>query len=343
MVPAASGDTTSQQYAHTAGPDSYTGGVSDPAGPTQVPLLIRQFALLVSTVIRLVPARLMDMASAVMARFVYWRGRAQHSHVLQDFRDNVDPTAQFSGRKWHPVRAMYRALVRNANDGIWFLTASHAAALRRFRIADRTPIDEALQAGLGAIVVFPHLGSYAALPVVLALNGVPTTVVANRQYSLMQWVIARGAQKSGLELVVVDRAKGASITAAMEDALRRGRVVVIAGDYYRAREGGSTGVEVELAGTHRPIGAGPALLALRTGAAIVPGVVFQDRHRREPVFGEPILAGGPLRPDDPELGARVQTTSQSIADALAPFIARRPEQWLMPGGLVSDSVGSSRG
>lgn len=303
----------------------------------------RQLALLVSTMLRLLPARLNDIFSSITARLIYWRGRARHAQVLQDFRDYVDPTAQLSTRPWHPVRAMYRAIVRNANDGIWFLTASRPAALRRFRIADRRPIDAALQAGngLGAIVVFPHLGSYASLPVVLALNDVPTTVVANRQHSLMQWVIARGAAKSGLELVVVDRDKGASITAAMADAVRRGRVVAIAGDYYRTR--GGSGIEVELAGTHRAIGPGPALLALRTGAVIVPGVVFQDRHRREPVLGEPIVAGGPLPEGAPDLAARVQTTSQRIADAMTQFIAQRPEQWLIPGGLVSDSVGRHRG
>ncbi|WP_131823614.1 hypothetical protein, partial [Mycobacterium talmoniae] len=216
--------------------------MSEPAGPTRAPLLFRYLALLASTASRALPARLIDAMSAVLARLVYWKGHALHSQVLQDFRDHVDPTAQLSARKWHPVRAMYRALVRNLNDGVWFLTASRAAAQRRFAIADPAPIVAALDAGrpagLGALVVFPHLGSYASLPVVLALNEVPTTVVANRQPGLMQWVITRGARKAGLELVVVDRTGGASITAAMEDAIRRGRVVVVAGDYFRAREGG---------------------------------------------------------------------------------------------------------
>lgn len=320
--------------------------MSEPAREKRVPLLLQQSALLMSTFFKVLPNRFTDVLSAVTARLVYWKGRAGHSRVLQDFRDNVDPTAQLSSRKWHPVRAMYRAIVRNAADGIWFLTASHAATLRRFRLADPEPVLSALEAGrpagVGAIVAFPHLGSYAALPVVLAINGVPTTVVANRQASLMQWVITRGAGKARLELVLIDRTRGESITAAMEDALRRGRVVVIAGDYFRAREGGGEGVEVDLAGTRRAIGPGPALLALRTGAAIVPGAVFQDKHRREPVLGEPIFAGGPLRRDDPGLGAAVQVTSQRIADAMARFVRRAPEQWVMPGGLVSDSLGRSR-
>ena len=306
----------------------------------RVPVWARQFALFISTLTHLVPARLSDLLSAAMARLVYWKGHAQHSRVLQDFRDNVDPTAQLSGRTWRPVRAMYRALVRNASDAVWFLTASRGAALRRFRIVDRTPIDTVLQQGhRGAVVVFPHLGSYAALPAVLALNGVPTTVVANRQRGLMQWVMARSAGKAGLELVAVDRERGQSITAAMEDAIARGRVVAIAGDYHRAREGGGSGVEVRLAGTTRTVGPGPALLALRTGAAIVPGVVFQDRHRREPVLGAPIIVGDPVARDDPRMTELVQTTTQAIADALAQFIGHRPEQWVMPGGLVSNVLG----
>ncbi|MBI2701022.1 MAG: lysophospholipid acyltransferase family protein [Mycobacterium sp.] len=308
--------------------------------------LLRFPLMVASKVFALLPAPVADAFLAVVARLVYWRGRAQHLNVLQDFRDNVDPTAQFSTRKWQPVRAMYRALVRNANDAIWFLAAPHSAARRRFRIADPSPLHAALDAGrsagVGAIVAFPHLGSYAALPIVLALNGLPTTVVANRQRALMQWVIARGAQKAGLELIVVDRTGGVSITAAMADAIRRGRIVAIAGDYFRAREGGGNGIEVDLAGIKRPIGPGPALLALRTGALIVPGAVFQHKHEREPVFGQPIPADVPLSGDDQNVRDAVQETSQRVADALALFIEREPQQWLMPGGLVSDSVGRRR-
>ncbi|BDB39714.1 MULTISPECIES: lysophospholipid acyltransferase family protein [Mycobacterium] len=315
----------------------------EPARPQRVSLLGRQLTVLVSTFYRLLPGRLSDAAAAVTARFLYWKGHALHSQVLQDFRDNVDPTAQLSSRKWHPVRAMYRAVVRNAADGIWFVTASHTAVLRRFRLTDIGPIANALevgrQSGVGVIVAFPHLGSYAALPVVLAINGVPTTVVANRQPGLMQWVIDRGAHKAGLELVAVDREKGASITAELEAAIRRGRVVVIAGDYFRSRDEASKGVEVNLAGTRRTVGAGPALLALRTGAPIVPGTVLQDGSRREPVLGQPIFAGGPIGRDDPRLGDLVQVTSQRIADAMAQFIKRAPDQWVMPGGLVSNSMG----
>ncbi|MDT5137846.1 MAG: phosphatidylinositol dimannoside acyltransferase [Mycobacterium sp.] len=303
-----------------------------------------------SKMLGLMPARVADAFLAGLARIVYWRGRAQHASVLQDFRDNVDPTAQFSSRKWRPVQAMYRALLRNANDTIWFLAATHAAALRRFRIEDPSPIHAALEAGrpagVGAIVAFPHLGSYAAIPIVLALNGLPTTAVINRQPALMQWVIERGAQKTQLELIVIERTGGGSITGAMADALRRGRIVAIAGDYFRAREGAqggvSKGIEVDLAGIKRPVGPGPALLAVRTGALIVPGAVFQDKHQREPVFGQPISAGVSLDVQDQNLTDAVQITSQRVADALAKFIEREPDQWLMPGGLVSDSIGRRR-
>jgi phosphatidylinositol dimannoside acyltransferase len=313
--------------------------------------LVRYPLMVFSKLFGLLPAPVADAFLAVLARLVYWRGRAQHLHVLQDFRDNVDPTAQFSARKWRPVQAMYRALVRNANDTVWFLGATRAAALRRFRIADPSPIHAALDAGrpagVGAIVAFPHLGSYAALPIVLALNGLPTTAVINRQPALMQWVLVRGAQKAGLELIVIERSGGASTTAAMSDALRRGRLVAVAGDYFRAREGGvSKGIEVDLAGIKRPVGPGPALLALRTGALIVPGAVFQHQHQREPVFGHPISAGAPLdgpsSVQDQNLKEAVQVTSQRVADAMAQFIQREPEQWLMPGGLVSDSIGRNR-
>lgn len=120
----------------------------------------------------------------------------------------------------------------------------------------------------------------------------------------------------------------------MADAIRRGRIVAIAGDYFRAREGGGNGIEVDLAGIKRPIGPGPALLALRTGALIVPGAVFQHKHQREPVFGQPIPAEVPLGGDDQNVRDAVQETSQQVADAIALFIEREPQQWLMPGAGV---------
>ncbi|ORA71496.1 hypothetical protein BST26_08150 [Mycolicibacterium insubricum] len=296
--------------------------------------------LFFSRMLAALPARYSDVLTVVMARLAYWKGHALHSQVLQDFRDNVDPTAQRSLRKWHPVRAMYRALVRNANDALWFLTASPERARRRFRIADPQPLAEALAAGHGVVVVFPHLGSYASLPVVLALNGFPTTIVANRQSAPMQWVMERGAGKAGIELVAVDKERGSSITGAMADALERGRIVAVAGDYFRARAGGGTGVTVELAGTERVIGPGAALLALRTGAPIVPAAVYQAKHRREPVIGRPIPV--PSLPTDAD-PAEVQQLCQQIADAMTEFIDAEPEQWVMPGGLVSDSLGRRTG
>lgn len=313
---------------------------------TQRQPLMRIPLLIFSKIFRLVPARLADALLAVFARLVYWKGRAQHSGVLQDFRDNVDPTAQLSSRKWRPVRAMYRALVRNAVDTIWFLAVPNTAALRRFRIEDPSPLYAALDAGrdkgVGAIVAFPHLGSYAALPIILAANGLPTAAVINRQPALMQWVLTRSAQKVSLELIVVERAGGTSITAAMADAVQRGRIVAIAGDYFRAREGGSMGIEVDLAGIKRPVGPGPAVLALRTGAEIVPGAVFQRKHLRKTIFGEPISTIGLVDDDVEDLSDAVQITSQCIADALTLFIKQEPEQWLIPGGLVSDSLGRRR-
>jgi lauroyl/myristoyl acyltransferase len=81
---------------------------------------------------------------------------------------------------------------------------------------------------------------------------------------------------------------------------------------------------------------------VRTGAQIVPGTVFQHKHQREPVFAQPISAGVALDVQDQNLTDAVQVTSQRVADALAQFIKREPDQWLMPGGLVSDSLGRRR-
>ena len=162
--------------------------MSDTDRPARVPLLLRNLVLLISSLYQLVPARLTDLFAVLMARLAYWKGHPLHARVLQDFRDNVDPTAQHSSRKWRPVRAMYRALVRNANDALWFLTASRAAALRRFRIADPSPLVKALEAGGGPASVSPQVSRWLPKMAVAVVLGSPSWLSSTIQCWLVRLV-----------------------------------------------------------------------------------------------------------------------------------------------------------
>ena len=105
-------------------------------------------------------------------------------------------------------------------------------------------------------------------------------------------------------------------------ALRKGRAVVALNDQYARR---SRGVFVPFFGVRVSTSLGPALMALRTGAPIVPGLrasrIGPDRHR---LMIRPAL-------ETPDTGDRRKDaellTARSNA-ALEEFIREHPEQWM---------------
>jgi KDO2-lipid IV(A) lauroyltransferase len=77
--------------------------------------------------------------------------------------------------------------------------------------------------------------------------------------------------------------------------------------------------------------AGPALLAVQTGAALLPVVCqFTEHGWRWVIHPEvPVAAEGRLRD-------RVTAAMQGVADAFTETIPERPEDWHMLGRIWSD-------
>jgi KDO2-lipid IV(A) lauroyltransferase len=111
--------------------------------------------------------------------------------------------------------------------------------------------------------------------------------------------------------------------------LRQGGVVGLVAD--RDLEG--NGVEVEFFGEKTTLPGGPATLALRTGAVLLPAAVYfegRDHHRGLVLPAIDTSRSGDLRAD-------VARVTQDLARALESLIRRAPEQWhLMQPNWPSD-------
>ena len=106
------------------------------------------------------------------------------------------------------------------------------------------------------------------------------------------------------------------------DRLRAGYVVPLLAD----RDLSARGVEVDFFGGRTRMPAGPAMLAIRTGAPLYVASMWY-----EPDAGCASIEG-PLPLPDPDsapLDARVRAVTQRIADGLAAGIARHPQDWHM--------------
>lgn len=178
-------------------------------------------------------------------------------------------------------------------------------------------IDQALEAGHGAIMAMPHLGGWEWSGFWLTqVKHRPVTAVVERLEppALFDW-FADLRRSFGFEIVPL----GPDAGVATARALKANHVLALLCD----RDLAGTGPEVELFGERTTLPGGPATLALRTGAPILPTAIYFDGpdSRRSVVL--PALDStrqGRLRDD-------VQRVTQDLAHALEDLIGRAPEQW----------------
>ena len=113
------------------------------------------------------------------------------------------------------------------------------------------------------------------------------------------------------------------------------------------RDLSARGVEVDFFGGRTRMPAGPALLALRTGAPLyVVDAVVRRRTAPAGTLTGPIALPGP---ETGTLDVRVQALTQQIADALAAGIAAHPQDWHMlqriwldtPATAAAEGAGSA--
>ena len=190
---------------------------------------------------------------------------------------------------------------------------------RRLRIEGREHIDTALAAGRGAIFASPHLGNWDAGGAWLAASGYPATAVVERlRPEELYERFARYRRTLGLELLPLD--DGAETLRGIIRALRAGRLACLVCD--RDLTGG--GVPVRLFGAAAVMPGGPAAIALRTGAPLLPCAVYHDRRPgRWRAVVHPALEpepSGDIRRDTLAL-------TQRLAGEFERLIAADPVQW----------------
>jgi KDO2-lipid IV(A) lauroyltransferase len=189
-------------------------------------------------------------------------------------------------------------------------------------------IADAIAAGTGVILALPHLGGFDFAAAWLAERGVAPTVVveAVEPPELFEW-FAGVREAIGMEVVPLGPDAGGAILR----ALKANRVVCLLSD----RDLAGDGVPVELFGERTTMPGGPAMLALRTDAPLVPaGVYFRPGGGHFAQIGPPLSVQreGRLRDD-------VGRVTQELAHRFEELIRAAPEQWhLMQPNWPSDRL-----
>jgi lauroyl/myristoyl acyltransferase len=192
-----------------------------------------------------------------------------------------------------------------------------------FRLENGERIGEAVEAGTGCVIALPHAGNWDFAGAWVCSNGWPLTTVAERlrpEGVYQKFVAYR--ESLGMEIIPTEGG-GRPPIEVLEDRLRQARVVPLLAD----RDLSARGIEVNFFGEPTRMPAGPALLALRTGAPLFTvSLWYEDGVRSRGRLD------GPLPLPAAEVGsldARVRALTQTIADHLAAGIAAHPADWHM--------------
>ncbi len=170
--------------------------------------------------------------------------------------------------------------------------------------------------GRGVVIALPHVGSWEWGGAHLDSLDLAMTAVAEalEPPELFEWFSAKRAAV-GISIVPLTNQVGATLSA----LLREGAVVGLLCD----RDLSGTGVEVTFFGERVTMPAGPATLALRTGATLVAAACYSGPGRDHFAVITPPIATerlGRLRED-------VVRVTQAVTQEIEGLIRRAPEQW----------------
>jgi phosphatidylinositol dimannoside acyltransferase len=218
------------------------------------------------------------------------------------------------------MRAALKSYLRNFYE-VLALPAWSETEIRRRVSAVNEPAVRDAHAGPGVVVALPHSGNWDLAGAWACVTGMPVTTVAEQLADADYAAFVAFREGLGLE-VVSHRDPGA--LSALTAAIHRRRVVCLLAD----RDLSGNGVPVSWRGHHISMPAGPAIVARRTGAALVPAVCQFTEDGMAIFIGQSIR----LRRGRDGLAAMMQ----DVADFFAETIARQPEDWHMMQPFFSD-------
>jgi len=243
----------------------------------------------------------------------------RHGHrqmVMNNLRRVLDADAGDEEVLERWARRSFRAYARYWVEGAQLGSTSPIDVEQRTLVQGFDHLVEGMAASKGVIMALPHVGSWEFGGAFLATQDMPMTAVAERiePSELFEFMVE---QRAGMGLTIVPL--GPSSGSTVISTLRRGGLVGLLSD----RDLAGNGVDVDFFGEKTTMPAGPAMLALRTGATLVTAVVYSGPGADHRAVIDPPLdttRRGSLRSD-------VTRLTQEIASRFEVMIRRAPEQW----------------
>lgn len=195
----------------------------------------------------------------------------------------------------------------------------------RARILETVDLDrpellaDPIAAGTGLVVALPHMGNWDHAGAYGSVRFAPVASVAEdlKPEALTKKFIAF-REELGMEIITLRR--GEDIYEKIKAKVLENRIVALLGDRDLTR----SGVPVEFFGEPTRMPAGPAALALETGAPIIVGQLTYGPGRLIGRFTDPLTVSTATDP-----AQAIRETTQTIAREFEKAIAPSPQDWHM--------------
>lgn len=263
--------------------------------------------------------------------------RARNKNLEERVVTNYRSVPRLAKKTVGNVTAVCAATCRNVRrahaEGL-LLQAMGPARVHRWlkeytRISGLDNLTESLAGGRGTILCSFHMGSFSLVPFILGARGIALTAygaIGNGQ----QAAIAKGTADlrghgGGYPVAMINGRMGAR---PLLRCLERGETVLLFCDQELAaadrRARAANLPRVEFLGREIYAMRGIGWLQWKTGASVVPAVLFWEGKRRHHLIIEPQLTFPPVG------GARehIQAVTAAVFGVLERYVRRDPVQWL---------------
>ena len=190
-----------------------------------------------------------------------------------------------------------------------------------------------IASGRGLVIAIPHMGNWdqAGAWIIAKGAGSFTTVMERlKPESVYERFVAF---RQGLGMEVLPASGGTRPFGILAERLRAGKVVILPAD----RDVTGSGIEVEFFGEKARMMAGPAALAVATGAALMPAALwFEDDG-----WGVHIGPEIPM-PTEGTRSQKIVTMTQGLATFFEAGIREHPYDWLMLQRVFVDDLDPAR-
>lgn len=260
-------------------------------------------------IMRALPAGMRHAAMAPGGTAWYWCSAAQRRAALDNYaaalgRERSDPVVA------RVARRAFQNYGRMLGDFVLMGSFTPEQLLRQVTVEGRDSLDAALDRGRGAIMAVPHMGSWDMAGSYAAALGYSVYAVAERFPGSLNDAVVETRQSFGLNVIPLGRSAVRAIT----EALQKNGIVALLCDLEQG-----PGVDVRFFGRRAAVPGGPAAIAIKTGAALMPSYVYGVAPSRYHIHLDPTLSW--------PVAETKESLMQKVVARFEDFIKEHPDQW----------------